>query len=160
MKKRVAMFLTRHYESIKLIMIAIILSICAYFLFSSLAYNNQRAEERSQVVKEILEGIKKENEFLVEDNARQTRLITCLLVIHGNTDSISEDAQDDCERAITNAETNIDSQAQTNREEPTSNQPFTEPSKSVEPKPEEPEESRGIIERINTAVENLLGIGG
>lgn len=143
----------RLYAPIILILIIIGVGMAILGIANQLKQNEQRIDESKTIIEnqgKILDSIDKVVGDLKADNDRQTRLITCLLAIHGESDIISEENEAECRQTVedgvnqpaTSASQQTTEQAQPAQTTPTTPNPTPEaPEEPEPPKPPEPPQS-------------------
>jgi hypothetical protein len=163
--KKVQVLIHKNYESIKLGLLLFTALMVVFIMLSVAQENSSRAEERNrqaverstnaengrQVLKRALDELK-------ADNERQTQLIACLLIIHGENIKITPTDQVNCRKSLDNVKLSGETtpaspipQSSSSTQPATSNESSQQP-----PAAQEPGIIRGAINSVTNAAQSAL----
>jgi hypothetical protein len=151
--KRLQVFVHKHYETIKLGMLLFI-GLLTIMIFLSIAdqgnrnaaQRNEEAIHRAESAERGRQSLAKALDELKTDNERQTKLISCLLIIHGENVAITDADELSCRKALDDVNLTT---GESKSQPPTAGNTFS-PAPSKEPEPQE-----GVVQSTINSVKDM-----
>lgn len=172
--KRVQLFVHRHYDTIKLALLVLLVFLCAFIITAQIIENDTRSKNRTAAVAQVADAVKRETEAQTDIINRQFRAI-CILIIEtsgqAGLNKLDDESRKRCESLESIEEEQVlevvplprsriyipdSSSFQHSPGQPELQLDNSQPETSEPNLPTEPERSRGIVERLLAPMTNLL----